>query len=816
MRTLKRTLSLVLALVMCLGLFGVASAASYPDADKVQYTEAVNVMTGIGAINGMGDGSFNPTGSVTRAQAAKMVAYAILGEKIASSLPVSASSFKDVDANYAWASPSIEYLVKLGVINGRGNGNFDPEGKVTAYEIAKMLLCSVGYGKNGEYTGNGWELTVAIAAQKAGVFTGSKATNLNAAATREETALYCYNVMSNVESVVYNKNTNSYDKQGVDSTIAKTVYKMATDTAMVESKGMNVATKAINTKIGANTYVYDVEYALFGHNVKVFYNSVANADGTYNLYSAIDLSTTYTVPATVNTVAALNKALGYTPTLVDAANVPTFTNYAKTTADYNAGADTALADADVVALAGKTLVLTNKVITAVVNPTVHTLDKVAAISTTAGSESITLSGAGVLANNKTSDVVNEYAGIAKDDIVAVTVVNGVSTLEKVKTVEGTVSKKNGTTYTLGGVDYKRSTATNNTGLAIADPSFTGTYTLYLDLNGNYFACVAKTAAPTSSLTYLVDVYSTTETVTDNFGVPTTTTKYWAQCVNMSGEQVIYQLSKAEFDKVPGTNAKATLYNVATAEAVDADNSNLKAVYATFSASSSKEVTTAVAANAVKMDTNDYFASNVKFIYVSGAKSTLKVTVKDGVHAIADTINKEYVATAVAGTSNNTVSYVIVENAYTTPDVAGTAVMFGTESAVSTTQVPYTDATGAVKTGYLHTVYIDGVKTEIITAANTAISGFNKYTVAGNLYTITGANAASNLKAPTAVTNMFNGMISTADVTDMTVAGAKVVNTTTNTKVPTDATALTTADTVALVLNATGTAVVMVYVTATTR
>ena len=211
MRTLKRTLCLVLAMVMVLGMFGIASATSFKDDGKVQYKEAVDVMTGIGSINGMGDGTFNPAGNVTRAQAAKMVAYAVLGENVAKTLPATASSFKDVDSNFVWAIPSIEYLVKAGVINGRGDGTFDPNGKVTAYEIAKMLLCAAGYGKKGEFTGNSWSLNVAITAQKQGVFTGSKAADRNAAATREECALYCFNGLTKVAKVVWDKDKEAYE-----------------------------------------------------------------------------------------------------------------------------------------------------------------------------------------------------------------------------------------------------------------------------------------------------------------------------------------------------------------------------------------------------------------------------------------------------------------------------------------------------------------------------------------------------------------------------------------------------------------------------
>ncbi|MDR1131970.1 MAG: S-layer homology domain-containing protein [Oscillospiraceae bacterium] len=194
MKSLNRTLSLTLVLVLVLGLVGVASASSFTDDASIQYNEAVDVMTGIGAINGMGDGTFAPKGNLTRAQAAKLVAYTVLGADIAEILPVKASTFKDVDVNaYAWAIPSIEYLVNEGVINGLGDGTFDPNGNVTGYQLAKMLLVALGI--KGEFTGASWELNTAIAANKAGLLTGSKATSFTAAATREEAALYCFNAI---------------------------------------------------------------------------------------------------------------------------------------------------------------------------------------------------------------------------------------------------------------------------------------------------------------------------------------------------------------------------------------------------------------------------------------------------------------------------------------------------------------------------------------------------------------------------------------------------------------------------------------------
>jgi len=202
MKSLKRTLSLVLALVMVLGLFGglsmTASASDFTDDESIQYKEAVDVMTGIGAINGMDDGTFSPKAPITRAQAAKLVTYTVLGKDAAERLPSGVtSSFSDVGPEFAWAAPSIEYLVKQGVINGLGDGTFNPGGYISGYAVTKMLLCALGYGAKGEYTDSGWEIPVAIDASKYGIIAGraKDANILGENASREEVALYCFNTI---------------------------------------------------------------------------------------------------------------------------------------------------------------------------------------------------------------------------------------------------------------------------------------------------------------------------------------------------------------------------------------------------------------------------------------------------------------------------------------------------------------------------------------------------------------------------------------------------------------------------------------------
>ena len=103
MRTLKKSLALVLALVMVLGLGVVGASAdnaldNYTDTGDIgdAYLEAVGVLTGLGIVDGMTDTTIEPDGTYTRAQAAKIVATMLLGVDAADSLKATTAPFEDV------------------------------------------------------------------------------------------------------------------------------------------------------------------------------------------------------------------------------------------------------------------------------------------------------------------------------------------------------------------------------------------------------------------------------------------------------------------------------------------------------------------------------------------------------------------------------------------------------------------------------------------------------------------------------------------------------------------------------------------------
>ena len=148
MKNLKKILSLTLALAMALSLMTTALAkdtGDFADGDDVSYAEAVDVMATIGVFNGTGDGSnFDPKGTLTREQAAKIITYMLLGQTQADKLVATIAPFADVSAD-RWSAGAIAFCSSEGIMNGTGNGKFNPTGELTGLQFAKMLLVALGY-----------------------------------------------------------------------------------------------------------------------------------------------------------------------------------------------------------------------------------------------------------------------------------------------------------------------------------------------------------------------------------------------------------------------------------------------------------------------------------------------------------------------------------------------------------------------------------------------------------------------------------------------------------------------------------------------
>ena len=208
MKALKKTLCLVLALVMAFGLLGVSASAAdityygdFKDAGEITYTEAVDVMVQLGIIEGRETGYFDGDAVVNRAEAAKIMSYMLLGKEEADKLTATSNPFTDVPKG-DWYAGYVAFCAKEGLIDGNGDGTYSPAAPVTAYQFAKMLLSAAGYGTQDEFIGDFWYVNVYKLAMSKGIYS-IPGVDYNAGATREQTVVYAFNALSEIFQVSY-------------------------------------------------------------------------------------------------------------------------------------------------------------------------------------------------------------------------------------------------------------------------------------------------------------------------------------------------------------------------------------------------------------------------------------------------------------------------------------------------------------------------------------------------------------------------------------------------------------------------------------
>ena len=205
MRTLKKTLCLVLVLAMMVGLCAISASAidfaDYKDKDSIEAQEAVTVLSALGILQGDERG-FRPNDSLTRAEGAKIMA--LLSNAKTGGLK---SSFTDVaGTTAAWADEFIAFCEYSGIINGYGDGRFGPQDTLTYTQFAKMLLCALGYDAVREgYTGDAaWEINVVKRVNAIGLGDKVADFNYNDPITRNDAAQMAFNALE-AEMVTYNQ-----------------------------------------------------------------------------------------------------------------------------------------------------------------------------------------------------------------------------------------------------------------------------------------------------------------------------------------------------------------------------------------------------------------------------------------------------------------------------------------------------------------------------------------------------------------------------------------------------------------------------------
>lgn len=700
---MKKFLSVVLAVVMTMSLVTIAAGAKdFTDKSKVSYKEAVDVISGLGVVDGYTDGSFNPTATLTRGAAAKIICNLILGPSTAGSLGVTNAPFKDVPVSNTFAG-YIAYCSQQGIISGYADGSFKPAATVTGYQFMKMLLGALGYDSSIEvFTGSNWTVSVAKLAVSIGLDKGNDNFVGSKAMTREEAALYAFNTML-ATMVEYANKGNSITINGV--TIAQGASK-------AEPIGTTATTDTYHSKdvAGNNNgtlQFYEMYFPKMVVDTSTYAQGLVNRTISYKGATISSAGSIGTVLATSTdgtsysdlTSKSSSDYIGYA-----ADSTVTYVYQDKAvSAAYPAGASGA---DEAAKLASNIATISAKAATKgeVVNfidvdgngkyDTVtfveKTVEELAAAPTVKTSGSLTTVKIGSLASTDSDSIVYP-SGLVKGDVVVYYVSqNGTTYVEKATQVSGdkitayTSSKVtvNGTAYLVDGLVGTTAFDTLTANIGVSG------YTFYLDAAGQI--CYAKTPDATASLTNTVFVSATDKTT--SFGTDT----YQAKAVYMDGTQANLTVSKVK-------NA-----------------STMTAVSSTATTTSS---------------TDGVLASGTFYTYVKNSDSTYNLT-KASYQTAALTDTEVVASNGVGKLDDTDYTYIVTGNAaqfLTKETVGGGATgttTWATASLTATAQSVY----GTSNTVFMY--YDSSAKTY---TAYTGIANALSYGMGGNVYIVKDSN-----------------------------------------------------------------------------
>lgn len=114
-------------------LYEMSSKVTFSDIAGHKNQQAIEKLAGEGIINGIGNGTFAPNRTMTRAEFCTIVVKA-LGIK-----PLESRVFSDVPSGQ-WYSGYVGAANANGIVNGVGNSKFNPNGTITRQEAATMVV----------------------------------------------------------------------------------------------------------------------------------------------------------------------------------------------------------------------------------------------------------------------------------------------------------------------------------------------------------------------------------------------------------------------------------------------------------------------------------------------------------------------------------------------------------------------------------------------------------------------------------------------------------------------------------------------------
>lgn len=194
MRILKRMLPAALSVLLLLGVMTTgALAGGYADDGAIHHPEAVALAASLKLMEAGPDGSFDPGGTVTRGEMARL-ACAVLGGPDGPLQDAAPAPYSDTAGHPD--EPYIAYCAAHGITAGRGDGSFNPDGTVAVSEASKMTLVVMGIDPGlFEFTGRDWRMNVDVKANQVGLYNDFPQLDTSRPITREQAALLLYNAL---------------------------------------------------------------------------------------------------------------------------------------------------------------------------------------------------------------------------------------------------------------------------------------------------------------------------------------------------------------------------------------------------------------------------------------------------------------------------------------------------------------------------------------------------------------------------------------------------------------------------------------------
>ena len=196
---MKRLLSLLLVVAALAALLvAPARAAGFTDISDPAVAEAAEALRVMGVLDGTGGGSFNPGGTLTRAQFSKMTVLC-MGLEDQVGAYETRTIFTDVKNHWAKGYINLAASYQTGgeedgqrLIAGVGDGTFRPDRAITYAEAVTILLRVLNYT---EEASRSWPYSAVATASSTGLADGLPALSPGSAISRGQAALLFRNML---------------------------------------------------------------------------------------------------------------------------------------------------------------------------------------------------------------------------------------------------------------------------------------------------------------------------------------------------------------------------------------------------------------------------------------------------------------------------------------------------------------------------------------------------------------------------------------------------------------------------------------------